>query len=819
MRAEQTQMSQRSEDGSASSDNALNKRLIRVPLSALQKIEQSDEKESMNRNHFESPLPNTALGLNENDTDDLHLTQDEMREILDAKENETSVSMIDFAGQFAYYACHQIYMRSEAFYILVMDMSKAFQDAVNSETNERQGSIFSTWTYKDYLYFWLDSIKSFSGTSAQILVVATHAEGKTDEEKDSFWESLWTLLPEYDKTRIYDSDFALGLLEMNEQGRHALESLKTSIADVVSQIMDTGIEVPSAWALLEHLLKKTEKPILSISDINEENKKLPEEYQLKSQEEIYDFLSFFHSHGVLLFFMEEGLKTHAILGIQWFSDAFSKLIADKSHINRDCQRRHIKEWDYFNATGNLKNSLVDALWKKEQSYLEHKTELMAYMERLRMLVNIGESEGEISWYVPCMNNKRFTRDVCRWERKYSSILSFRFISFAMFVYYRLIAYCMSFLKWNVQLDKENSLCLYHTAAIFETQNHTVIVGIIDNDLQIQVLRIKNLNPKVSCEIGKTIEFALTELTKTFDEKKSFVKGYKCLNLFCSEDDMSFIPENKLSGVQCNCPIEEKHEMDVQWTLYFWKEDIVCDKNPKSFGRNLDGRTRFAKLGMAINDVLTQTYRDILEKEIPSSQIMGKVELTKRYKNLHCEQQNLLKDAKNSGYKKFDITLLYTLMRNFSTTTPRPTHGWGLKAPPAAGEITVGDDIERIRLIRNKVYGHVNSASVSQAEFDDNWSIISDICKRLETYTGKSYSNELDNIKKLSLGEDSREAIIEKIKVNKEILDKMQSMETGIQSIQIDANLIKADLQEIKLAVTCERKDEEESCWPRRCGIL
>ncbi|XP_062617738.1 uncharacterized protein LOC134279363 [Saccostrea cucullata] len=355
---------------------------------------------------------------------------------------------------------------------------------------------------------------------------------------------------------------------MNEESKHVLQSLKKSVSEVVSQGMATKIEVPSAWALLEHLLQKTEKPILSISDIHKENKKLSEEYQLKSQEEIFDFLSFFHGHGLLLFFKEDELSTHAILGIQWFSKAFSKLIADKEHIHRDCKRKFIEDWNCFNATGNLSNLLVDALWKEESSYLKHKTILMSYMERLRMLVSI---EGESSWYVPCMNQKPFTHDVFKQTMEKSSVLCFRFTSFAMFVYYRLIAFCLSFLKWNVQLDKDKIQCLYHTAAIFETKNHTVIVGIIDNDIQIQVLRIRNLNPKVSREIGKVIEIVLKELTKTFNEKKNFLKGYKCLNRFCSKEDLTFIPENELCGVQCNCPISDKHEIDVQRTLYFWQE--------------------------------------------------------------------------------------------------------------------------------------------------------------------------------------------------------------------------------------------------------
>ncbi|XP_062593255.1 uncharacterized protein LOC134254740, partial [Saccostrea cucullata] len=597
-------------DLSATDDEFLRKPLIRIPASEIQqmgsdpnddsvniemgietenssslennKVDQSTGKELNARQNTEpgsqknetddqQPTENKRRKMHagENDGIDQQLARDVLKKILDDKENEISVTMIDFAGQFAYYACHQIYMRSEAFYVLVLDMSKDFENFVCSDRDECQGSIFSTWTYKDYLDFWLDSIKSFSGPSAQVLAVATHTEGKTGEEKDSFWETLWTLVPEDDKTRLYDRDFALGLIEMNEEAKHVLHSLKKSISEVVSQGMDTKLEVPSAWALLEHLLQTKEKPILSISDINKENKKLSEEYQLKSQEEIFDFLSFFHGHGLLLFFKEEGLRTHAVLGIQWFSNAFSKLIADKEHINRDCKRRYIEDWNHFNATGHLSNPLLDSLWKEESSYIEHKTILMSYMERLRMLVSI---EGESSWYVPCMNKKPFTHGLLKQTLEKSSILCFRFTSFAMFVFYRLIAYCMSFLKWKVQLDGYKSQCLYHTAAIFETENHTVTVGIINNDIQVQVLRINDLQLKVSCKIGKSIQTALTELTATFNEKKTFQKGYKCLNLFCCEKDLTFIPENELSGSQCNCPIGKgKHKIDVQWTLGFWED--------------------------------------------------------------------------------------------------------------------------------------------------------------------------------------------------------------------------------------------------------
>jgi GTPase SAR1 family protein len=68
--------------------------------------------------------------------------------ILNEVENYPTVSVLDFAGQLAYYACHQIYITPKVFFILVLDMTKKFEDIVSTEKNNQEGSIFSAWTYK-----------------------------------------------------------------------------------------------------------------------------------------------------------------------------------------------------------------------------------------------------------------------------------------------------------------------------------------------------------------------------------------------------------------------------------------------------------------------------------------------------------------------------------------------------------------------------------------------------------------------------------------------------------------------------------------------
>ncbi|XP_062587159.1 uncharacterized protein LOC134248794 [Saccostrea cucullata] len=447
----------------------------------------------------------------------------------------------------------------------------------------------STEGLRDYLRYWINSIKSFGGSDASVLLVATHAEGKTKDEIEKFFESFWRAVPEEDKSWLYKSidgnEFAIGQKEMNKGCKNSLQSIKSAIADIVSRKLDTKIEVPSSWALLEHYLKKLRQPLLSTDEIEKVNNEIPEEYQLKTNE-IFDFLIFFHAHGILIYFDEKGLNKHVILGIQWFSNAFSRIIADKNHVTTDCKRRYIKEWECFNETGELKETLLDALWKEEPLYVKHKVELMSYMERLRMLVIISDKKTEMSWYVPCMNSKPFKKDIFEKNWSYSSILCFRFDSFATFVFYRLVAYCMSFLGWRVACDKD-SQCLYHTAAVFEHQHHTFILGICDDDIQLQVMRIAPLplESQVCHKIGNDIEFGLSELTKTFAEKKNFQRGFKCQNIICNEKDPSFIPESELfeienETIQCSCPIDEKHEINVYSTLRFWKQETEKKEESK-----------------------------------------------------------------------------------------------------------------------------------------------------------------------------------------------------------------------------------------------
>ena len=125
-----------------------------------------------------------------------------------------------------------------------------------------------------------------------------------------------------------------------------------------------------------------------------------------------------------------------------------------------------------------------------------------------------------------------------------------------------------------------------------------------------------------------------------------------------------------------------------------------------------------------------------------------------HKKLRPEQIVVIKNANSRDYKDFDITLLYTLLRNVCQNIPPPSQRWGMSTMPSSNEVTVGDDIERIRLLRNKVFGHISEAAISETEFKEHWSVMLGICTRIQTLLNKDYVKSLQYAEKRSIDPNS-----------------------------------------------------------------
>ena len=76
---------------------------------------------------------------------------------------------------------------------------------------------------------------------------------------------------------------------------------------------------------------------------------------------------------------------------------------------------------------------------------------------------------------------------------------------------------------------------------------------------------------------------------------------------------------------------------------------------------------------------------------------------------------------------FDISLLCKLLREICSLTP-PATGW--KDLPNITDHSLGADLVRIRIYRNKIYGHNHTMEVTDADFEKLWMEISEALLRL-----------------------------------------------------------------------------------------
>ena len=192
----------------------------------------------------------------------------------------------------------------------------------------------------------------------------------------------------------------------------------------------------------------------------------------------------------------------------------------------------------------------------------------------------------------------------------------------------------------------------------------------------------------------------------------------------------------------------------------------------------EDRTRFCRLSLVIIDELTQILRDLLHNEVHPSQILNKVNQFGHLK-LRADQVSVISDANTHGYQDFDITLLYTLLRNVCQNISPPSQNWGvLNMPSPRNQITVGDDIERIRLIRNEVCGHIPEVAIPETKFKEYWSTISGICTRMQALLNKDYAKRLQEAKECTIDTDTEQKYKDLIK---KLADEEKSTKDLIKS--------------------------------------
>lgn len=159
----------------------------------------------------------------------------------------------------------------------------------------------------------------------------------------------------------------------------------------------------------------------------------------------------------------------------------------------------------------------------------------------------------------------------------------------------------------------------------------------------------------------------------------------------------------------------------------------------------DPETNFVCFVKVCVDVVKIPLIDILSDHIKPDDLYYKI---KACAALSAENGKLVPDQKKicylsppdlPDYKSFDVTLLYTLIRNLCPSL-KPTQGWGNK--PKAKHTNIGDDIERLRLFRNS-FAHGESTKINDDKFCVIWKEIKSVLQRMQTSRKPSNKYELE----------------------------------------------------------------------------
>ena len=152
----------------------------------------------------------------------------------------------------------------------------------------------------------------------------------------------------------------------------------------------------------------------------------------------------------------------------------------------------------------------------------------------------------------------------------------------------------------------------------------------------------------------------------------------------------------------------------------------------------------ARIANVLMTVCADALRDILLCQVPAgysniyAAIIGHKQLLTGMKKLKQDQLALLfpdQQMNSTGtVDQFDISLLYTLIRNVSTVY-QPVTGWGCVPLDHPWDDSIGANVERIRLIRNVVSGHSVDGKLDDVKFEYYWNRINTTIASIETSIG------------------------------------------------------------------------------------
>ncbi|XP_045168106.2 uncharacterized protein LOC123531324 [Mercenaria mercenaria] len=531
------------------------------------------------------------------------------------REDELLATFWDFGGQFIYYATHQIFHSRDAIYLLVFDLTKNLEDVIiDYDFPDRKEKM------KNSLLFWANSIEAFAGNNEDhkptIILVGTHRDEFTGDLDQKFEEVICLFSDTTVKNHIYEKWFAIAAMDMDDI---QIDALRETIFKIGKESAGKR-KLPAKWIPLENaILEVSHKDILKFQNIIELDE--TNDFPIRDENEIKDFLKYHHGKGTLVYFDEVGLKDFVVINPQFLINAFRCISTPKLF----CRWNFTLEPELKKVTKSaiLGKELLTSIWSnaKIRNCKHHKDTLLLFLERHRILaemLKMDEATGKVfplgKYLIPIMlktpsvyskkvinlflDGKQCSKIILGLEFKSDVILST--------VYEKVTAACLG--KWP-PIEYKGERLVFKNICFYEIDpSHAGMVVVKDKAIELTGIYLcsKTEDDGTACDyFRRYIEMVISEEFQKFYESKSDDQYNKYLRCNHSEHNgigsrgVRYIEPLKNCGT-VSCPDFSNHSFEFRTAMKEWFLEQNLSKMHVSLMRRLTEQD-LNKIAQAIGD--------------------------------------------------------------------------------------------------------------------------------------------------------------------------------------------------------------------------
>lgn len=169
--------------------------------------------------------------------------------------------------------------------------------------------------------------------------------------------------------------------------------------------------------------------------------------------------------------------------------------------------------------------------------------------------------------------------------------------------------------------------------------------------------------------------------------------------------------------------------------------------------------------MAIADVFSRIMQDLISMHGKTPHEVYELVMNDPtfFKPLNRTELNMVNALRKGTFENLDQSIIYKIFKHFKAVkfVPKPTNGWGKY--PSGNETNIGDDVERMRIAKNR-FCHKTRAITDEVEFDDFFTDFTNMCVRLDKKLNKNpiygHQQAMKTLKTTPLSTDQADRYLE-----------------------------------------------------------